>query len=83
MNRKQPCKYDKRLWKGKESLKLKRTEWERTLTRPSPVVMANKSREGLKAVKMPLMSVEEAITQTVEVEGEGEGSSNDYTMTRE
>lgn len=43
---------------GSESERVRRKEKKETLTRPSPAVIAKKSREGLKAVKMPLMSVE-------------------------
>jgi hypothetical protein len=39
---------------------------EDTLMRPSPVVMAKKSREGLKAVRMSLMCVE-AMAEELEV----------------
>ncbi|MCI66103.1 hypothetical protein A2U01_0087361, partial [Trifolium medium] len=43
-----------------------RMEKEETLMRPSPVVMAKKSREGLKAVRMSLMCVE-AIADELEL----------------
>lgn len=45
---------------------MKRMEWEDTLIRPSPEVMAKKSREGLKAVRMSLMCAE-AIVKKLEV----------------
>lgn len=45
---------------------MKRMEWEDTLIRPSPVVMAKKSREGLKAVRMSLMCAE-AMVKELEV----------------